>query len=270
MTDRDRPAIHLAFVDSYRPNGNPFYQFWMGLRFGWSGLCLLVKSPRLQVLSAVPVLLTGGSFAGFVWFGVTEVRQAIDAWVASLPHWLGAIAEIAGSAVAAIALLLIAYAIFIPLLGIVAGPFRDAMSMHTERLLRGKSTDDGLGLLQSLVQISLLLGFQIGILVLLVGMSIAAPGIGTLLSVAIAIYMTTLDMVDPALGLRGYPFARKLQFVRQHTALLAGFGVISWCVFLIPLLNIAILPIATIGGTLLVMAVTENSPSNTPTTESKD
>ena len=261
MTAGDRPSHSIPALEQYRVNGNPLYQFWMGLRFSWSGLCLFAKSPRLQLLGIVPTVLTGGSFVGLIWFGIRVVRNAIDPWVMSLPHWLGMIAEIVGSSVAAIALLLLSYAVFVPLVGIISAPFRDAMSMHTEQLLRGEATDNGLGLGQSLVQIGLLLGFQLVVVVMIIAANISAPGIGTLLSVAIALYMTTLDMVDPALGLRGYLLRQKLTFVRHHFALLAGFGLLSFALFLVPGLNLAILPVATIGGTLLVMAVTDGEGS---------
>ncbi|WP_017328090.1 EI24 domain-containing protein [Synechococcus sp. PCC 7336] len=263
--------MSIPALANYQPERGPIYQFCTGLRFGWAGLCLFVRSPRLQLLGLVPIALTGGSFAALLWFGVTLVGSWLDRWLAALPQWLTAFAEVVGSSVVAIALLLVAYLLFLPLVGIVAGPFRDAIAMHTERLVRGTVTDEGLGLWATVRGLFELIGFQMSVLVALIAIGVAAPGIGTVLSVAIAIFLTALDMVDPALGLRGYLLARKLRFVGQNIALLAGFGLASFLVFSIPVLNLAILPVATTGGTLLAIAATEGdrSPSEQPVSGQK-
>ncbi|MEO0356099.1 MAG: EI24 domain-containing protein, partial [Cyanobacteria bacterium P01_A01_bin.3] len=198
--------------------------------------------------------MTGGSFAGAVWFGVRFVNERLGDWLVRFPRWLAIFAEAVGNSVVAIAALILCYVLFLPLVGIISGPFRDAMSMHTEKLVRGKATDEGLGMWASLWEVAKGLGLQLGILVLLVGASLTLPGVGTVPSVAIAIFLTTLDMVDPALGLRGYSLNRKLGFVRRNLALLLGFGVVTFLVFTVPVLNLLILPVATIGGTLLVIA----------------
>ena len=198
--------------------------------------------------------MTGGSFAAAVWFGVRFFNAWVENWLTNLPHWLAVTAETVGSSIVALAALVLCYVLFLPLVGIISGPFRDSMSMHTEKLVRGKVTDEGLGLWASLWEVAKALGLQLGILVLLLGASITLPGVGTIPSVAIAIFLTTLDMVDPALGLRGYSLNRKLGFVRRNLALLLGFGLVTFFVFTVPVLNLLILPVATVGGTLLVMA----------------
>ena len=250
------PAIQLPLLDRYKPQRGPLFKFCMGLRFGWAGLGLFFRSPRLQLLGLFPIAMTGGSFVAALWFGVRFANHQLDRWLAAFPHWLAMVAETVGSSLVAIATLLLCYILFLPLVGIVSGPFRDAMTMHTEKLVCGTVTDEGLSVWASLWEIAKTIGLQLGILVLLVGVSIALPAVGALPSLAIAIFLTTLDMVDPALGVRGYPLKQKLRFVRQNFALLLGFGLVTFFVFTVPLLNLLILPVATTGGTLLVIAET--------------
>ena len=258
-TDPAGVTIQIPLLDRYNPQRGPLFKFCMGLRFGLAGLGLFLRSPRLQLLGLFPIAMTGGCFVGTIWFGVRFVNQLLDRWLASFPHWLDVVAETVGSSLVAIAALILCYILFVPLVGIVSGPFRDAMTMHTEKLVCGSVTDEGLSLWASLREIVKLIGLQLGILVLLVGVSIALPALGTMPSLAIAIFLTTLDMVDPALGVRGYPLKRKLQFVRQNLALLLGFGLVTFFVFTVPVLNLLILPVATTGGTLLVIAQTRAS-----------
>ena len=250
------PAIQLPLLDRYNPQRGSLFKFCMGLRFGLAGLGLFLRSPRLQLLGLFPIAMTGGSFVAALWFGVRFANHQLDRWLANFPHWLAVVAETVGSSLVAIATLLFCYILFLPLVGIVSGPFRDAMTMHTEKLVCGTVTDEGLSFWASLWEIVKAIGLQLGILVLLVGVSIALPAVGTLPSLAIAIFLTTLDMVDPALGVRGYPLKRKLGFVRQNFSLLFGFGLVTFFVFTVPLLNLLILPVATTGGTLLVIAET--------------
>ncbi|MEM9568699.1 MAG: EI24 domain-containing protein [Cyanobacteria bacterium P01_E01_bin.34] len=247
-------AVRLPVLDRYDRQRGPCFKFWMGLRFGLAGLRLFLTSPRLQLLGLFPIAMTGGSLAASIWYGVRFFYEWLGTWLANFPRWLAVSAEAVGSSLVVLVALILCYVLFLPLVGIISGPFRDAMSMHTETLVRGKATDEGLGLWASLWEIAKGLGLQLGILVLLLGVSLTLPGVGTLPSVAIAIFLTTLDMVDPALGLRGYSLSRKLGFVRRNMALLLGFGVVTFFVFTIPILNLLILPVATIGGTLLVIA----------------
>ncbi|MGK7910895.1 MAG: EI24 domain-containing protein [Synechococcus sp.] len=246
--------MQLPLLDRYDPQRGPCFKFWMGLRFGLAGLRMFLRSPRLQLLGLFPIAMTGGSVAGAIWFAVRFFNERVGDWLANVPRWLAVAAEAVGSSAIAIAAIILCYILFLPLVGILSGPFRDAMSMHTEKLVRGRVTDEGLGLLASLWEVAKGLGLQLGVLVLLVGVSLILPGVGTLPSVAIAIFLTTLDMVDPALGLRGYSLNRKLGFVRQNLSLLLGFGVVTFIVFTVPILNLLILPVATVGGTLLVLA----------------
>lgn len=255
------PTVELPLLEKYNPQRGPIYKFWMGLRFGLAGLGLFLKSPRLQVFGLVPIVMTGGSLIGAIWLGLRLTNNLLDAWLANLPHWLSVSAEFFGGSVVAIAALVLSYILFLPLVGIVSAPFRDAMTLHTERLVCGTITDEGLSLWASLRELIKLLGLQLGILFCLAGLSFAIPVVGAIPSLAIAVFLTTLDMVDPALGMRGYLLKHKLQFVRHNFALLLGFGVVTFFVFTVPLLNLLILPVATIGGTLLVLAETHQMAS---------
>ncbi len=164
----------------------------MGLRFGLAGLRLFLRSPRLQLLGLFPIAMTGGSLAASIWYGVRFFNGWLGDWLANFPRWLAVAAEAVGSSVVAIGALILCYVLFLPLVGIISGPFRDAMSMHTETLVRGKATDEGLGLWASLWEVAKGLGLQLGILVLLLGASLTLPGVGTVPSVAIAFLLQVM------------------------------------------------------------------------------
>ena len=250
------PSALIPLLERYNPKRGPIFKFWMGLQFGLAGLRLFLNSPRLQLLGLVPIALTGGVFVGSIWLSLSLLDRLLHVWLTTLPHWISVSAEFFGGSVAAIAAIVLSYILFLPLVGIVSGPFRDAMTLHTERLVCGVALEEGLSLWVSLRELIKLLGLQIGILFCLAGVNVALPVAGAIPSLAIAVFLTTFDMVDPALGVKGYLLKQKLQFVRQNIALLLGFGVTTFLVFTVPLLNLLVLPVATIGGTLLVIAET--------------
>jgi CysZ protein len=286
MESRSSQRIAVPVLDTYKPHKGSLYQFCAGIRFCWAGLGILLRSPRLQLTSLIPILMTAGGFAGIIWFGVRLVRQLLDSllasvangvptgltdwmpeqltsWVPSgvaqgLAHWVSTATELLGSAVVAIALVVVSYIVFVPVVGIVAGPFREAIARQTERLVRGTVTEQGLSLGAALVELFKLVGFQLLVLTTLIVLSLAAPALGALPTLVLGVSLTALDMTDPALGLRGYRLGQKLRFVARHRCLMAGFGLMSFFLFTIPGINLLILPVATIGGALMVVAVADS------------
>lgn len=254
-------ALSLPLLDRYQRRRNPCYQFWMGIRFWGSGWTLFWRSPRLQLISLIPILLTAGLFAGVTVFSVNLTGQLLAVLPTSLPLWLVDLIEaISGGVV----FLLITYLLFFPIMSVIAGPFREMLANHTQVLLtdhRSETGISGLTMLLDLVQL-LLLQMVMLLTAFLVGWLV--PGIGPFLSLLILIGLASLDLLDPALSVRGYRFPAKVHFLCQHRSLLLGFGLMSYVLLSLPLLNLLILPVATIGGTILVLAVlgqTEDQPT---------
>ncbi|MEL7476703.1 MAG: hypothetical protein AAGJ55_10825, partial [Cyanobacteria bacterium J06555_12] len=95
--------MQLPLLEGYDRQRGPCFKFWMGLRFGLAGLGLFLRSPRLQLLGLFPIAMTGGSFAGAIWFGVRFFNEQFGDWLVNFPRWLAVFAEAVGNSIVAIA-----------------------------------------------------------------------------------------------------------------------------------------------------------------------
>ena len=83
------------------------------------------------------------------------------------------------------------------------------------------------------------------------------PLIGTLLELGASVFFTSLflarEMLDGPTARRGWSYREKIDFVREHQAVMFGFGLGAAALFLIPLVNFVTIPICVVGGTLLFL-----------------
>ncbi len=81
------------------------------------------------------------------------------------------------------------------------------------------------------------------------------PGLGTALYAGLSYPITALflarEVMDIPLSRRRTPFAAKIRFLAQHKALVGGLGTATMGLFIVPLVNILVMPFAVMGGTLL-------------------
>ncbi|MBD2100924.1 EI24 domain-containing protein [Leptolyngbya sp. FACHB-261] len=99
---------------------------------------------------------------------------------------------------------------------------------------------------------------QLSLSLLLLGLGFWLPVVGGIPVLAAAVYFAALDCVDPALGRRGWRLKQKLHFLSRHKAVLGGFGLAAYFLLTLPGINLVTLPVATIGGTLLILATLKN------------
>lgn len=224
----------------------------MGIRFFWSGWGVLRRSFKLQITSVMPVLLSGGVLAGLVWLSLRLTRDLLQLIPSDLPVWVYNTAQTFS---AVLVLGVTTFFLFFPVVTVISIPFREALAAQTERLLTGRSSEVSLPIWQVILELIRVVFFQIFILVLLLSLSWFLPGIGSLFSVIFLIFLAALDMVDPPLGQRGYLLPQKISFVGQRQLLMAGFGGMAFLLLAIPIVNLLILPVASIGGTVLVLGV---------------
>ena len=83
------------------------------------------------------------------------------------------------------------------------------------------------------------------------------PPLGGPIGVAAAVIFAGLDYLDVTAPARGSTLGRKLAPLWRHKALALGFGLASYCLLLIPLVNLLSLPVGVIGATRLVAELDE-------------
>ncbi|MEM9511576.1 MAG: hypothetical protein AAF978_02665, partial [Cyanobacteria bacterium P01_E01_bin.48] len=67
----------VPILSSYQPHRGPFYQFWAGVRFCLAGFGMLRRSPRLQLTSVVPVVMTAVGFVALFVYGLKFARHLV-------------------------------------------------------------------------------------------------------------------------------------------------------------------------------------------------
>lgn len=156
----------------------------------------------------------------------------------------------------------VAYGLFVfygftAIANIIASPFNSLLAARVEELLTGKPPVDDRGILASILP-SLLSELRkwgyfllraVPILLLLL-----VPGINVIASVlwlVLGFWFLTIEYIDYPMGNHGMSFPEQRQRLSQRPMLTLGFGAGVSLVMFVPLLNLAAMPAAVAGATLL-------------------
>lgn len=241
-------------------SGSAFQRFGRGFSFAFRGLRYLRDHPDLWGWVAIPAVLN----LGFFFFGVVsswllapqllgmvwtrpEQGAAVALWVLTAWALRLALAAIVGMGVYMLA-------------GLLASPFNEVISEKVEQHELGNAgepwgwpvflRDTFWSVVHSLATMAL----YIGVMAPLVLLNII-PGIGsaifTVCSWTVTAFFLAREMLDGSTSRRRMSLLQKFALVRQHKALMGGFGFGTNLLLWIPLLNFVCLPVGVISATLL-------------------
>ncbi len=232
-----------------------------GLLAPWAALKLLAGRPRLWWLCVGPFIINLGLFVLFFWLGYGHLQD----WVARLlpdssQWWWQALAWLL-MLVLLLTLLLVEVYVFVVVGRVVAAPFLEVLTRRVERLYGVEGWPREPGVLASLgralghglVRLGLfgLVMFPLWLLGLLL------PGLGSLAASLLAWVITCFflagEFLDYPLERRGFSFWAKLGYVRRLGAAGLAFGAVVFLLGAVPVVNLALLPLAAVGGTLLYL-----------------
>ena len=242
-----------------------------GLLDLWRGLCLpyaawrcIKGSSRLRGLSALCALVTAASLVGLVaglwrvapaWVGYAWPRP-LDSALA-LFFWQGAVALAFG-------VLFVAGASAVPLL--LLAPLQDPLSEATEALYDSgapRAFSPARVARQSLSALSHT-AQRVGLLLL--GHALLLPlnlfaGAGSVLWTALGLSWTlwwsAAEYLSLPMARHLYPFSEVRRAMRARPLLAVGFGAAVSVTLWIPLLNLFLVPLAVVGGTLYFRVLRE-------------
>ncbi len=237
------------------------HKFAAGARALGTGFGVILRSPKLLALGALPALISAvlylAAIGGLVYFSgdvASRLTPFADDWTS---FWRGGMRIVLALALIAGAVLMASLS-FIAVTLLIGGPFYERIAEIAERRLGLDSSDDGAGPLRSLlrglgdavklVSVALLgavalfcLGF-----VPVVG-QIAAPILGVLFGA----WVISLEMVGLVFQRRGRGMRQRHRVLRGERATVLGFGVPTYLLCLVPVLQLAVIPSAVVGGTML-------------------
>ncbi|MBI4666318.1 MAG: EI24 domain-containing protein [Nitrospinae bacterium] len=237
-----------------------------GFTYLFRGLKMILGDRRLLKLAAMPLLVNIAVFAlFFLSFNFFAFHISSYVFTQSSQEWYWALLSmVTGAALFVISILAVIFT-FTAVGLIIASPFNDALSRAVEEKLTGGAIERKMPIwaLAKLVmanesrKMALLLAIQ----ALLFLMNLV-PGIGNMAFVAASGFFVAFAMAYEFAGYtldrRGYTFAEKRMFILSRPWTCLGFGLAVAGALLIPFINLAFMPVAVAGGSILAV---ENDPA---------
>jgi len=239
-------------------------QFASGLRDLGRGFAALRAHPRLWAWVIAPAVITLVLLAAVV-LGIRHVTEPVTGWlVAHLPESLARTASTVLGTLIGVALWIGAWIVFVPVAGMITGPFAEQLSENLEAELTGRPAPPFswsaflhgavLGILHGVRRIAVsLVGL---VLVLVIGF---VPVVGTIAAVAIGIWFAATsaayDCYDAVLARRSMAYGAKMAYLAGHRARTLGLGAAVAGALLVPGLNLIALGVGAAGATVAAHAL---------------
>jgi CysZ protein len=234
-------------------SSNAFSQIIQGAITPVRAVGVIVSSPKLIVLSAIPILIT------IVVLSLVFYALMTGVWSLASSTFTGFFADYqTGMGVVLVALTAVVFLYFsiqslTLITSLCASPFNDLLAEQTERV-QGIQNVPGftlqrfakvfwIDLKKSLVSAMASIVLSLFLLIPVVGVA-AIPGIALIT----AFTFVTYPQSRRELGVRD-----SLGWVKKNWGLALGFGLVMSLLFAIPVLNLFALPVAVVSGTLLYL-----------------
>jgi len=243
--------------------GNPF----TGIRYFQRGLKSLTN-PGLKRFIVLPLLLNIVLMGGVSWWGMSEISGLVDTVVEWLPSWLSWLSWIL-LPVAVVTLLVVVIYFFSAILNLIASPFNGLLSEALETQMTGQPLPEeslAATISRTLARELRKLAYFIPRYLLLLVISfipvinVASPVLWFLFGA----WVLTLQYLDYAMDNNGHSFAELHQALRKQPLTTLGFGFVVAIGFMIPIVNMLVMPAAVCGATLYwVEQLKQEFPENT-------
>lgn len=242
--------------------------FIAGATYPLRSLIFLQRHPRLWAIIALPIglnlLLGVGLYVGVLLPGWNSIRQLTTQVLLRLPDWADGIAAVLGGilqGVLAVALFVAIGLLLVQFGAIFGAPWYGKLAETIEELRLGHLPPaEPLSLRGALRDVGRAIAFQLKKLLLAVGIGLPLlllnllPPFGTAIAsvggVTLAAVLVGLDFIDPPLERRRLRFRRKLGFLGQTLPTSASFSLVTLFLVSIPLLNLLMVPLCIMAGTL--------------------
>lgn len=251
--------------------GSTLRQVTRGLTLPFRAASFLKENTKLIPFVVVPALINVVLFALSAYLLLSNAGDIVD-WLWEKPVVDGLLSYLLivlwyfVYALCVLAAVVLSYVVVLVVGGIVASPFHDFLSEHTERILRGveelPSPDDSIvGDLLRSIGSSAFIALLYAMLMVPILLLNFIPGIGnvasTVLSASVSAFFVALEYTDPTLQRHEVTLRDKLSLIWDNLPLTGSFGLGTSLLLWVPLMNFLCMPIAVIGGTALGIALEE-------------
>jgi CysZ protein len=237
-------------------------RFTAGFMLPLKGGLLLLRHRRLLALATVPLVLNLLLYLAALALVVHYYEQWFGLLVAQPQAWYWFVGYVVLRLVAFVLLLAALVFSFVFVGTALTAPFLEVLSAHVERLLRGPETLTFGRPLSWLRDLRRALGHALLLLLLWLGLFPLSflPGLGHLLWMVGSWLLLAYNFTAFALEHRRWSFREQWRLLLREWAATLGFGAAVFVVLLLPLFGLVLLPIAAVGGTLLVLEIETQHP----------
>jgi CysZ protein len=238
------------------PRERGAFDLLRGAAYPLRAASLVLRVPRLRRLTALCAAVTLLIFAGWAWALWTFLPRILEAVWRHPDGAVGWLWELTLIVSGALAWLL--GAATLPLLALA--PLEDALVAATEAAVgappappsgvAGAARQAVSAVVRTAFRVTLLLVGQALLLVLQLVVPAGAP-VWAAAGVVWTALFACAEYLDPPLARRGGSFAEVRRVLARRTALALGFGLAVTVLLWVPLLNLFLLPLAVVAGTLL-------------------
>lgn len=249
-------------------SSNLLTSFFQGAALPFRGASYLMQHPSLWLMVIIPLVINIILFVLFLVFGASFFSSWLEGLLQTPPEeaawyirWgIGAVKVLIQIFFWLIVLLLV-YFTFTPLALIIACPFNDRIAENAERAC-GFMVEDKRGIMKMvaveavfavLSELKRIIVFT-GILLLLLPLNLI-PGFGSLgyaiLAFVWSCFGLSFEFSSYAADRRHFGFRTKYGLLREHIGLTLGFGTATFLLFMIPLVNVLVVPVSAVAGTFL-------------------
>jgi CysZ protein len=235
--------------------------FVMGVRLFWRGLGILLRSPRLLLLGALPavvttLLLTGGMIALVYW--IDELAALVTPFADGWAEAVRAAVRVAAGVALFAAALVIGLISFSALTLAIGAPVYEHIAEKVEDDLGGAPGDVelpwwrllGMGLRDGVLLVLRSLVFTIPLLIAGFVPVVGQTVVPVLLALVTAWFLA-LELVAVSFYRRGMDLRQRRALLSKRRALALGLGLPASLLCAIPLAAIIVMPVAFVGGVLV-------------------
>lgn len=229
--------------------------FFTGARYLFDGFRLIAE-PGLRWFLLVPVMANVLLFALLFAWAKAMYSEGMAYLMSWIPEWLGFI-EWAFWLIYFMAMILLIFYAFVSTANLIGAPFYGFLAEVVEQRLKGEKSEQGMSFKETLILIPRTvtrelrkLAYYIPRILLLVILGLI-PGINAvaaLLWIVFSGWMMAVQYVDYPADNNQMSFNDLRGYLAQHRAAALGFGLTTFALTLVPILNLFVLPAAVCGA----------------------
>jgi CysZ protein len=234
--------------------GDPLYGAGCLIRGG-----KMLGHPKLRPFVLVPLVINILIFGSLISWGLGNLIDWVDSWMAYLPEWLSFLAWIIWPIIGLTIALVTGY-LFTAVALLIASPFNALLAEKAEELITGQPVAGLEGLGAALMSVprgifreiaKLIYYIPMALFVLIVSFIPAVNAIAPLLWLLLGAWMMSIQFVDYPMDNHQRSFKDVRVAVAERRLSSLGFGGMVAAFASVPVVNFFVVPAAVVGATIL-------------------